>query len=290
MKSTKIFMIMIIPLLVFTSCGSPNVDITSSSYSPKIVVEGYLFCNETVKDFRLTRNFRLNNQLEGGSLILTPSQNDVVITINGIPLTYDESKKTYYNSNLKIEYGRTYKLDVSANIDGNQLHTTSITTTPQKGFSIINKDLGSIKYRLAKPTIQFTPSPGTNLYAFSIMPDSASLRNFIYDNPYEPNKDTTDLVKDFNSYRFQYEVIKDINSNSSSTFQYSVEGYDSWFYGSYTVTVYAGDSNFGYYLLTANNVKEMDGNFHEPIQIFEGDGIGVFGSAIKETVKFSLIK
>jgi len=34
----------------------------------------------------------------------------------------------------------------------------------------------------------------------------------------------------------------------------------------------------------------MDGNFHEPYPIFEGDGIGVFASAIRETVKFKIAK
>lgn len=289
MRSIKILTIFTFTFIL-TSCGQPDIDITSSVYNPKITVEGYLYCNESVKDIRLSRNFMLNTKHDLNSLVLTPRQNDVVVTINGVPLNFDAEKNSYYNNNILIECGKTYRLDVNAVIDGKQLHTSSATTTPQKGFSVTNNNLGTIRYHQALPIIEYTTSPGVSYYIFSIMPDYASLENFIYDNPYEPNKDTTDLLKDFNSYRFQCAVIKDINPSGGRSFKYSIEGYNSWFYGSYTVTVYAGDNNFGDFLLSSNNVQEMDGNFHEPIQSFEGDGIGVFGSAIKDTVKFVLVK
>jgi hypothetical protein len=37
-------------------------------------------------------------------------------------------------------------------------------------------------------------------------------------------------------------------------------------------------------------VKEFDGNFHEPVQIFTGDGIGVFASAVRDTVVFNIVR
>ncbi|MBI2419393.1 MAG: hypothetical protein HYV28_16140, partial [Ignavibacteriales bacterium] len=52
---------------------------------------------------------------------------------------------------------------------------------------------------------------------------------------------------------------------------------------------FAGDLNFKNYLLSADS-QEPDGNFHEPVQIFTGDGIGVFASAVKDTLVFSIIK
>ena len=35
-------------------------------------------------------------------------------------------------------------------------------------------------------------------------------------------------------------------------------------------------------------VQEIDGNFHEPVFHIDGDGIGVFGSAVTDTVYFSV--
>ena len=136
--------------------------------------------------------------------------------------------------------------------------------------------------------IDFKTSPGTDLYIFSIIADSASIKNFIYNNPYFPNIDTADVRDDYNSFRYQLNSVSDIDSYSGKIYSYIFNGYDTWFYGPYTVTVYAGDKNMRYYLATATQVQEMDGNFHEPMQIFEGDGIGVVASAIREAVKFGI--
>jgi hypothetical protein len=289
MKLIKSLSLLII-LLLFTRCGDPDMNITSSQYEPKIAVEGYLFCGETVKNIRLTRNFALGSYQDMNKLYLTPAENNVVVKINGTALNFDELKKTYFNDQLTVDYGTTYKIEISATIDGKQLTASSTTTTPQKGFSVVNHDLGIIKYRETPLNINFNTSPGTDLYVFSFMADTASIDNFIYDNPYLPNLNKEDILDDFNSFRYEYNLISDIDSYSLKSYLYSVQGYDTWFYSSYTATVYAGDKNFRYYLFTAPNVKESDGNFHEPFQIFEGDGIGVFASAIKETVKFTITK
>ena len=65
---------------------------------------------------------------------------------------------------------------------------------------------------------------------------------------------------------------------------------DTWFYGNYRVVMYAGDRNFKDYFITINQLQEMDGNYHEPKMYFEGDGIGIFGSFIADTVTFNLVK
>jgi hypothetical protein len=53
--------------------------------------------------------------------------------------------------------------------------------------------------------------------------------------------------------------------------------------------VYAGDNNFKDYVLTVSNVQQPDGNFIEPRMYLTGDGIGIFGSAIRDTVTFNLV-
>lgn len=279
-------------MLVFTfiRCGNPDVELTGVQYEPKIAVEAYLFCGETIKDIRLTRNFRIGTVFEPNNLFLTPQNNNVTVTVNGIPLDFDSNKKTYYNDQVTIEYDKAYRIEIHAEIDGKQLTASSTTTTPQKGFSVMNRNLGELKYRNPNNKIDFNTSPGTDMYIFSIIADSASLKNFIYDNPYFPNYDSNDVWDDYNNFRFQLDEFSDIDSHSSNTYSFVIEGHDTWFYGPYTVTVYAGDKNLRYYLATATNVQEMDGNFHEPYPIFEGDGIGVFASAIREIVKFTIAK
>ncbi len=289
MKYIKIFFPLIVSF-VFIECGNPGVNVNNAPYEPKITVEGYLYCGESVHDIKLMRNYALGAPVDPGQLYLTPSLNDVSITINGNPLTFDPQTDSYYNSQMYIGYDSTYTLEVFATIDGKKLHTTSTTTTPQKGFSVLNKNLGQFKYNTNPITINFNTSPGTGFYVFSIVPDSASLSNFIYNNVFRSNLDSAKIANNFNDYKFRHETLNNINSFTSTAYSITLNVRDTWFYSSYTVIAYAGDENFKDYLITAPSVQEFDGNFHQPVQIFNGDGIGVFASAIKDTVRFSIIK
>lgn len=289
MKYIKIFFPLIVSFMII-ECGNPGVNVNNAPYEPKITVEGYLYCGESVHDIKLMRNYALGAPVDQSQLYLTPSLNDVSITINGNPLTFDPQTDSYYNSQMYVDYGTTYTLEVFATIDGKKLHTTSTTTTPQKGFTVLDKNLGQFKYNTNPITITFDTSPGTGFYVFSIVPDSASLSNFIYNNVFRSNLDSAKIANNFNDYKFRHETLNNINSFTSTAYSISLNVRDTWFYSSYTVIAYAGDENFKDYLITAPSVQEFDGNFHQPVQIFNGDGIGVFASAIKDTVRFSITK
>ena len=289
MKYIKIFFSLIVSFMII-ECGNPGVNVNNAPYEPKITVEGYLYCGESVHDIKLMRNYALGAPVDQSQLYLTPSLNNVSITINGNPLTFDPQTDSYYNSQMYVDYGTTYTLEVFATIDGKKLHTTSTTTTPQKGFSVLDKNLGQFKYNTNPITITFNTSPGTGFYVFSIVPDSASLSNFIYNNVFRSNLDSAKIANNFNDYKFRHETLNNINSFTSTAYSISLNVRDTWFYSSYTVIAYAGDENFKDYLITAPSVQEFDGNFHQPVQIFNGDGIGVFASAIKDTVRFSITK
>jgi hypothetical protein len=283
---------LIIPVLIsiiFMECGRPGVNINDTAYEPKIAVEGYLYCGETIKDFRLTRNFALGVPIDPNSLYLTPSSNNVTVTINGVPLNFDLQTNTYFNNQVTIDYNKTYTLAVFASIDGKDLHTTSTTTTPQKGFTILNNNLGQFTYDGLPITVSIKASPGTNFYAFSIVPDTASTSNFIYKNVLRSDIDSSDVVNNFNDYKFRDGILDNINSYAETVFTFTLQLQDTWFYSPYTIIAYAGDTNFKEYFMTAPSVEEFDGNFHAPVQIFNGDGIGVFASAIRDTLKFSII-
>lgn len=276
--------------VIFSACGKSGVDVSNAPYEPKIAVEGFLYCGETVKNIKLMRNVPIGEQVDGAKLCLTPSGNNVVVAINSTLLKFDPQTQTYYNNQIAVGYGESYTLEVSARIDGTQLHATSTTKTPQRGFTVLNRSLGRFQYGSDSIVVNLSPSPGTSFYAFSIVADMATAENFIYDNQYTPKFDSATVAENLNGFRFQYDAMSDINSYGNNIYPFMVRGYHTWFYGSYTMIVYAGDDNFRYYLFTSTSVQEPDGNFHEPIETFEGDGIGVFASAIRDTVKFSISK
>ena len=274
---------------IIAGCGNPKINLNNAPYNPKITVEGYLYPSQTVSGIRLMRNFPLGDSLEPSTLFLTPSTNGVTATINGTELSFDQNARTYYNNQIVVDYDKSYTLEVFATIDGKQLHTTSTTTTPQKGFSVLNNNLGDYSYG-DSITIEYLPSPGTSFYAFSTVPDTASTENFIYKNSYRSKLDSSDVANDLNGFVLRYGTVDNINSYAGTTYSFTISSRSTWFYSSYTVVAYACDQNFKDYIITAPDVQEVDGNFHEPIETFQGDGIGVFGSAIADTVKFAIIR
>ncbi len=289
MKKTRM-LIAFAAAFVLAGCGRSGVSVDNAVYTPKIVAEGYLYCGRPVSDIKLMRNFPIGAQVDTSLLYLTPSGNNVKVSINGTELSFDPSTQTYYANQITVGYDKTYTLDVSATVDGTTLQTTSTTTTPQKGFALLNKDIGAFTYNSSSLAVYFVTSPGTGFYAFSIVPDSASTSNFVYDNIFRNKLDSADVVKNLNDYKFRDEIEHNINSYSGSPYALLIRSSDTWFYSTYKVVAYAGDMNFQDYVLTAPNVQQIDGNFHEPVLIFQGDGIGVFASAIVDTATFSIVK
>ena len=124
----------------------------------------------------------------------------------------------------------------------------------------------------------------------SIVALDASLETFIEDNPFELEKedleDETDLFE-----QLKYESDWTQSSFESSDISWhEIFWFDTWFYGRYRAIMYAGDQNFKYYFTTHEDVQDIDGNLYEPKFNIDGDGIGVFGSFIADTVYFEIIR
>lgn len=288
MKYEKYILIMVM-LLIFFACGDPAVDIEDVNYDPKIVVEAVISPGEKIEKVRLMRNFPLETDIDSMEMFLDPEVNNVNASINGTSLQYDEFTQSYF-CGLIPEYDKEYTLTVSATIDGTLLGCSSTTRTPSQGFEVVNRYLGTIKYREDKAGIMFYTSPGTDSYVFSIRPEGATLDNFIYDNPFVPDIKREDLEENFGDFLYEFAMIININSYSDKPVNYEVNELDMWFYTDYRIIAYAADKNFRDYLITAGSVQEPDGNFVHPVLHFEGDGIGVFGSAVKDTLGFKLVK
>ncbi len=295
-KMNKIFTLLI--ALIFISCGEGTVEIGENTYSPKIVVEGYLVPGKYVENIRITKNFPINSKPNPMSILITNALVKIIDlqTNREYNLKYNPEKFSYESNKLMIDYDKSYKLLVEVNADGKKLKTTGITHTPKYGFKIIREEsiLDSLRYRetsnnnLKKFKITFKPSEGTSFYVFSLAAQNASENMFIFDNPYFDIK-LEDLKKNFDYYRYRALWIENVNSTVDKI-NYEIEWFNIWFYGYYRIIVYAGDENFRLFTLTYRNIQEQDGNFHEPRLNLTDDGIGIFGSYIADTVYVKVLK
>ena len=157
-------------------------------------------------------------------------------------------------------------------------------TTNQSIFYREKDSSGEVK----NITITFVPSFGTNFYAFSMVSLNASDSSFIYNNPYVEVK-TKDVIEELDRFKYQMRWLQNINSLGTSI-KYDLDWINFWFYGDYRIIVYACDENFRLYVQTYKIVQEFDGNFHEPRINIQGDGIGIFGSAVADTVYLRIKK
>lgn len=287
--------------LVLFSCGESILDLEDQTYEPKIVIDGYIIPGHRVENIRISRNFPLNKQINFMEFPLIEAKVELTdLAANKVyPLTfnYGQFGFEYCGDDLKIVKGNSYKLSVSAEIDGQALSASSVTTCPSNGFKI-NRDkslLGAMSYRetdsngeLKNFAINFDHAAGTTFYALSIVALEASPDNFIEDAPgHLEKKDLDDDLINFLKYEANWaQTSPDPEGNSTI----KILWFQTWFYGKYRAILYAGDRNFRYYFLTHNDVQDIDGNLYEPKFFIEGDGIGVFGSAIADTVFFEILR
>jgi len=298
--------LLILSLMILAfSCGEGVVEVTQESYEPKIAIEGYLIAGQKVDKIRISRNFPVNANLTRMSLIPEVNQTDVTITdltTNSLyNLTFHVAPnnllENYYWQNnspgLTITPGRSYRLDVSANIDGQQLHASSTTTVPDSGFSIAQLNFNQLKFReenqsgsLKHFEIIFNRSPGISFYLASAKALNPSKSNFIYENPFY-GEEPEDLEID--DYNYQYGWLQDTPITIGQT-TFTIFWANLWFYDNYELIMYATDDNYREFVQTYNDVQEPDGNFHEAKFNIEGDGIGVFGSMIADTAYIEVLR
>jgi len=300
-KSMLIYLLAFIVLTLVTSCGESSINLGPETFEQKIVIQGFIFPGNKVESIRLTKNFPLNTTPNPAVLVI--SNADVKLTDmetgKEYKLTFNLKKLSYEysGSDLTIGFDKYYKLTVNTNIDGKIYSASSITKTPKQGFSIDqNKSVsGIIRYReldkngnVKELPIVVNLSEGTSYYPISIVALQASDSTFIYDNAYREVK-KEDVIKNLDNFKYQKRWMQNLNPLGTSA-KYEINWLGIWFYSLYRVIVYAGDENFRLYSQTNSNVQEFDGNFHEPRINIQGDGIGVFASAIADTINFTVKK
>ncbi len=301
--------------LLQTSCGGGNVEIDAGDYTPKIVVEGFLTPGQPVKNIRITRNFWVDQDISHFSLLL-PDANVRLTDLQSnrpFPLVFNDDVDMfeYTGVDLQIQPESEYRLEITAQIDGQRLQTQTTTRTPGLGFRVAGQNYERLMYREREENGQLTHfkfmierSPGTSFYAVSmtsLAADSIQLKSgntaqieadlqriFIFDNAFF-DLEMADLVDDLDDYRYRSTWIQDTPVTPGQS-TIDVFWFDTWFYGAYRVIIYAADDNYKQFLQTYKDVQEPDGNFHEPAFSFDGDGIGVFGAVIADTAYFEVLR
>jgi hypothetical protein len=300
----KLYTLWLAVLSLQFGCGEGTIDLTKhaqESYEPKIVIQGVLYPGQPARRIKISRNFPLATPIDFENIILKDA--GVVLRSedgDSRTLTYNFGSGYFAdasNNPMVIDYGKSYTIEVSAVIDGQQVSTQATTTVPQRGFEILENEstLGSLKYRerdendnLKLFNVKLNRSPGTDFYGMSIVALNADVSTYIWDNDFfEP--DSEDVVDDLDDWQYQFQWIQD-TPLVAGTSNIDIFWFFTWFYSDYRVVVYAFDKNYKDFLITHDQVQEIDGNFHEPEFHFEGDGIGVFGSAIADTVQITVLR
>ncbi len=300
--SSTLVTISIMALLI-SGCGESSIEIDDSTYEPKITINGLLNPQQSLLKISVGRNFPIGQiidkseiALSGAIVQLTDLSNDRTFIM---PFNTDSGYFELTGSELKINYGQSYRLDISANVNGEQLTASSTTRVPDEGLAILPEEsiVGDMIYRqkdldgeLVVPLIAFRQSENVAFYLLSFMAEDTSDTNFIYENPMgadiEKMRENGTTARDL-QYGAIWERLED---NPGQVSDFESNWFWFWYYGSYRFILYAGDENYYHYLATHNRVMGMDGNLHEPIFDIEGDGIGIFGSVITDTIYVNVLK
>jgi hypothetical protein len=293
----KLIDFLIPALMLLLACGKGSVSITEATYQPKIVIQGTLIPGQ-VPQIKVRRNFPLNVVIDPAKIAI-PDANLTITDDKGArhELRYNPQNKSYEAPQLNVEYVRTYTLNVDANIDGRALHASSTTTVPNAGFKILEEKsrLGRMVYRqrdvqgnLVNFDVVFERSPGTGYYFVSLVALDADTSKFIYDNPFR-ELTAEEVLADFEEYKYLYYWLQDrpLTAGVSNT---EILSLYIFFYSKYRVIIYAADRNFRDFQTTHERLQGIDGNYHEPVFHIDGDGIGVFGSAVVDTAYFEVLR
>jgi len=286
-------------LALIVSCGKTSVTIDSSTYQPKIVINALLEPGKTIGGIKLTRNFPVGESVDINASNLTDAVALIRDESTGLEysLSFDPVSATFYEAggSLKIEHNQTYSISVQAEIDGKSLQASAETTTPGNTFSIdpALSVPAVIQYRnlvvngqSVLPVVVYNLTEGVGLYALSIQSLDGDSSSFITDNPFGLKLE--DLSpQQFHEIHFaaEWDLFESRTSGQASL---EIFWYQFWFYGAYQCVLYGGDRNYWHFIQTYGNVQDVDGNLREPLMYIEGDGIGLFGSAVRDTISFQL--
>ncbi len=301
----KKFIFIIITVLIY-SCGTASFEVQNKSYEPRIVIEGFLVANQGEQKIYISRNFKLDANLNTMNLLPDPDDTEVSITdlqtnnMHHLQFRNDENdgdNDAYWTfregDDMAVLPGYSYRLQVNTCIEGRDLYAASTTKVPQAGFDLIGQNFQELAYRQKNEhgqvmnfELQIARSPASNFYVAEYQAVNPLLENFIFDNPFQEMKpEDVNIVNHSYNYEVMHHTAEDQGQSVMQLHWWGIR-----FYGLYKAVVFVADDNYKDYLITYNDVMEMDGNFHEARFNIEGDGIGIFGSMIADTTYFEVLR
>lgn len=295
-------------LLFLYSCGEGVVEVTNTSFEPRITVEGMLAPNHPVK-VHLSKNFRLDNSATIQDIALDASKTVAQIVdvesgnsytlLPNFPVNPSSPFDFFYEykgSDLIIQQGKKYRLEVETEIEGEKIWTKSTTEVPLKGLKILRQNADSLKFiqkdaqgEIINLELTILRSENSDFYLHTITPLTADSSTYIY-NHVTGKRDSSDYDEeesDETRFRFGWIQNTPLTVGESS---FPVVWFNLYYYSTYRVVVMATDKNYREFLQTARRVQEPDGNFHEAKFNFEGDGVGYFGSFVSDTTYFTVLR
>lgn len=281
---------------VMMACGNVSVTIPESAYAPKISIQGILVPGQ-LAHVKITRNFPVTAVVDPAKITITDANLSITDGGTEYQLLYNPQTQLYESSQLNVGYGRTYTLNAAATIDGQRLQASATTTVPNAGLKVLADEsrLGSMVYRqrdaqgnLVNFNVVFDRSPGTGYYLVSLVALEADTSRFIYDNPFR-ELTAEEVLGDFEEYKYNYFWIQD-RPLTPGISNVEIPSVYIFFYTQYRVILYAADRNFRDFQTTHELLQGLDGNYHEPVFHIDGDGIGVFGSAVVDTAYFEVLR
>ncbi len=304
MKHLRLFFLVSISVILI-NCGKAVVNVNEAKYEPKIIIDGYVYPNQKVENIRLLRNFPLNSEIALEDLMLV-NADAAIVDVQAdkrYPLNFDMMAFSFEcrDPELDIDYGKTYRLEVTATVDGQVLSASAETTVPRQGFQINEQqsERGPMPYRATDESgnerffnLNFNVSPDVDFYLASIVAQNASIETFIENNPYGLKRD--DFEEEDNPEELLAQLIFEdewlqTRGGGNQAADMQLLWADTWFLGDYRIIMYAVDQNFKDYFLTHGSVQDIDGNLYQPRFYIEGDGVGVFGSAVTDTTTITVL-
>lgn len=296
----KYILVVLIAVLLF-GCGEGMVDINTKNYEPRIVIYGFIQPGNNVKNISITRNFPLNQKINADSLYLKDA--DVVITDLSInksyKLDFDADTKKFQRLDMIIMKGRSYKLSISAVIDGVTVEASAVTNTPKEAveidtsrsrlesFHVFDKyENGEYKYF----EVCWKFDPEASCYIFSKESIKMTDSNRIWGMNNEAYEQMRAKYGNFFTWRRGNTVeILYAKDRSGEYYSHIIEAILFAYHGAQRFIVTTGDKNFYDYINLPREVVDVDGNHFEPKYHVSGQAIGVFGSIVSDTVEVMLL-
>jgi hypothetical protein len=289
----------IIAFWIFVSlsgCGEGIVSIDNKLYEPKIVIYGFLQPRKNITNISISRNYPLNHKIDQELLYLKSAV--VIVTdleLNkNYQLFFNDQDKCFERPDVVVRKGVSYKLSVSAIIDGNKIEASAVTDVPKDiplidttrsklaPFRVYDKD-SSGEYKYFEVCWKF--SPVIDYYLFRREVVNIVDSNMISFTPFDYWEKYSDLRR-IRSFDHTIELWN--NDHSDNYYNKKIEVIEFACAGKQRFILTSGDINFRDYVTQPKEVTDVDGNLYEPKYHINGMGIGVFGSMVSDTVEVML--